>query len=131
MAAFILDPSSGAPESVCSGERLNIFPGSTVPEVFAAGMPFWIGYGFVPETNGGGDAASLINLETAFELDVDGAAVPLETDRRLEDGRIVSTFSHASFPKGLPTGWHRFSGRWYVAGKLALSNDKSIEFTER
>ena len=131
MAAFILDPPSGASLRVCSGERLNIFPGSAVPEIFAAGVSFWIGYGFVPEINGHDDAASMIGSETAFELDVDGAPVSLHTDRRLEDERIVSTFSCASFPNGLPAGWHRFSGRWYVAGKLALSNDKSIEFTER
>ena len=40
-------------------------------------------------------------------------------------------FAVADFPEGLLAGWHRFAGRWYDGGVLALTSDRSIEFVER
>jgi hypothetical protein len=128
MAAFVVvapTVSSGAPKS---GLRLNIFPGSATPSVFAADARFWIGYGFVPEA---ADGESTLNPSTGFELLVDGKAVPLQTDLEIKDGRTVRKFTVADFPHGLPAGWHLFAGRWYDAGVLALTSDRSIEFVER
>jgi hypothetical protein len=132
MAAFVVAPSStsGAPRD---GERLSIFPGSATPSVFPAGEPFWIGYGFVPEPGeADGARAEMLDRETRFELEVDGTPVVLHTDVKMDRGGALSSIhSIADFDSGLSSGWHRFSGRWYVAGKLVLSSDKSIEFTER
>jgi hypothetical protein len=129
MAAFVVpaptDPSS-APRT---GTRLNIFPGAAAPTVFAAGAPFWIGYGFVPEAREGVEAA--VHPDTGFELFVDGELVALSTDLQVEGGRTVRKFTVAEFPQGLPAGWHVFAGRWYDAGALALTSDRSIEFVER
>jgi hypothetical protein len=111
--------------------RLNIFPGSATPAGFAAGAAFWIGYGFVPES-GEVDAEQLgVDAETRFELEVDGEPVALVCDVKIEGGRTILKVSAASFPTGLPAGWHRFAGRWYDAGKLVLTSDKTIEFVER
>lgn len=133
MAAFVVvaPPSAGGPPRI--GERLSIFPGSATPSVFRAGVPFWIGYGFVPEPGDlDGDQTDLLDRETRFELEVDDKPVALHTDMRTDRGGAPSSVhSVANFGSGLPVGWHRFSGRWYVAGKLVLSTDRSIEFTER
>jgi hypothetical protein len=101
--------------------------------VLPAGAPFWIGYGFVPEPDDEDEAEAewALDRETRFELEVDGEAVSLVTDLRIEDGRTVSKLSVADFRSGLPLGWHRFSGRWYEAGGLVLTSDRSIEFVER
>jgi hypothetical protein len=128
MAAFVVAPI-GPPSAPRSGARLNIFPGSATPTVFAAGAPFWIGYGFVPEP-GGGDRAT-IHPETGFELLVDGGTVPLHTELYSENGQEVRKFIVARFPHGLPAGWHVFAGRWHDAGSLVLTSDRSIEFVER
>lgn len=128
MAAFVVAPA--APSRVRrTGAQLNIFPGSATPTVFAAHTPFWIGYGFVPapQQKSGGTP---LDRTTRFELTVDGARVPGRTDVEEEGGHIVSKLTVASFDAGLPAGWHRFSGRWYVGGKLLLSNETSIEFVE-
>jgi hypothetical protein len=128
MAAFVVVPTrpTGAPPP---GARLNIFPGSATPALFAAGAPFWIGYGFVPEFDGGDQAA--VHPDTGFELLVDGEAVALHTELETEHGRTVRKFTTAYFPDGLPAGWHVFAGRWYDDGTLALTSDASIEFVER
>ena len=128
MAAFVLFPPSSASSAPCSGTRLNIFPGSAAPSVFAAGKPFWIGYGFVPEAEG--DEAT-VHPDTRFELLVDGEAAPLYTDLKVEEGRTTRKFTVADFPDGLPAGWHAFGGRWYDEGVLELTSDRSIEFVER
>jgi hypothetical protein len=132
MAAFVVLPAPAAEETSRPGARLNIFPGSATPAVMTAGAPFWIGYGFVPEptdADPGGDWAR--DEETRFELLVDGHGVSLDTDVTIEGGKTLSKLSVAPFPEGLPAGWHRFSGRWYEAGSLVLTSERSIEFVER
>ena len=132
MAAFVVVGSSGRSSIPRSGARLNIFPGSATPTVFAAETPFWIGYGFLAETaeTDGGDQ-STVHPKTGFELLVDGEPVALDTDLGVEGGRTVRKFTVADFPQGLPAGWHLFAGRWYDEGVLALASDRSIEFVER
>ncbi len=123
MAAVVLTPR--APAGIAASEpRIDIFPGASTPAVFAARTPFWIGYGFVPQ-----DERSLEET-TRFELAVDGEPVSTSTDLEVEDERTVSKLTVASFEAGLPAGWHRFAGRWYVDGRLVLANDTSIEFVE-
>lgn len=129
MSAFVVVAPNGPSSAPRSGARLNIFPGSATPAVFAAGSPFWIGYGFVPETREG--AKATVHADTGFELLVDGEPVPLYTDVKTERGRTVKKFTVADFPHGLTPGWHLFAGRWYDEGVLALTSDKSIEFVER
>jgi hypothetical protein len=129
MAAFVVVAPTGSSSALRRGARLNIFPGSATPTVFAAGAPFWIGYGFVPEYGEGDQAA--IHPETCFELFVDGHAVPLDTELETDHGRTLCKFTVAHFPHGLPPGWHVFAARWYDEGALALAGDTSIEFVER
>lgn len=128
MAAVVVAPRT-PPDVPPNGVPLNIFPGSATPAVFPASAPFWIGSAFVPDP--GDSAADALAPETRFELEIDGKRVPLATEVDVESGRTVQKLSIAVFDVGLPAGWHRFAGRWYVAGKLVLSNDRSIEFTER
>ena len=97
MAAFVVVAPNGPSSAPRSGARLNIFPGSATPAVFAAGSPFWIGYGFVPETREG--AKATVHADTGFELLVDGEPVPLYTDVRTERGRTVRKFTVADFPQ--------------------------------
>ena len=114
-----------------AGTQLNIFPGSAIPSVFAAGEPFWIGYGFVPGPDEGGrEPTAAIAGGTRFELEVDGEPVELRLDETRERERVVQSLAIASFDSGLPSGWHRLTGRWYVAGRLELTSDTSIEFVE-
>ena len=131
MAAFVVLSPLATGIGPRTGTRLNIFPGSATPAVLPAGAAFWIGYGFVPEPDEGEPEPEwALDRETRFELEVDGEAVALVTDLRIEDGRTVSKLSVADFRSGLPLGWHRFSGRWYEAGALVLTSDRSIEFVE-
>jgi hypothetical protein len=126
MAAFVVVSPPPADAVSRRGTRLSIFPGSATPSVFPAREPFWIGYGFVPEP--GGDLSS----ETRFELQVDGEPVRLETEIDVDEAQQpVSKHSVAAFDAGLGPGWHRLSGRWYDAGRLVLTSDRSIEFVER
>ena len=131
MTAVVVAPP--APRGISlHGVPVSIFPGSATPSVFPADAPFWIGSAFVPEPGDPvGEGRDGLHERTRFELDVDGASVGLATDLEIADGRTLQKLSIAVFAVGLPTGWHRFSGRWYVAGKLVLSSDRSIEFTER
>ena len=131
MAAFVV--SSSDPKGVPhTGTRLSIFPGSATPAVFPAHVPFWIGYGFVPEPgDSGSEPETSFESDTRFELEVDGEPVELVTDVRTDDGHPVSKHCIANFGSGLPAGWHRFAGRWYDGGKLVLSTERSIEFLER
>ena len=132
MAAFVVLPAAAAGDLQRPGDRLNIFPGSATPAVLAAGAPFWIGYGFVPEPSEADlEAQWARDEETRFELLLDGNRVSLDTDVTIENGRTVSKLSIAGFPGGLPVGWHRFSGRWYEAGALVLTSERSVEFVER
>jgi hypothetical protein len=128
MAAFVVVPPNDLPSAPRPGARLNIFPGSATPTVFAAGVPFWVGYGFVPASGEGDEAA--VHPDTGFELLVDGVAVPLHTELASERGRTVRKFTVAGFPEGLPAGWHVLAGRWYDEGALALASDTSIQFVE-
>ena len=129
MAAFVVVAPNGPAGAPRSGARLNIFPGSAAPTVFAAGAPFWIGYGFVPEGRDGAEAT--VHSDTGFELLVNSEPVALYTDLTVEDGRTVRKFTVADFPHGLPPGWHVFAGRWFDEGVLVLTSDRSIEFVER
>jgi hypothetical protein len=132
MAAFVVLPAPAQEETSRPGARLNIFPGSATPAVMTAGAPFWIGYGFVPEPSEGDPEGTWArDEETRFELLVDGHGVALDTDVTIEAGKTVSKLSIAGFAGGLPAGWHRFSGRWYEAGSLVLTSERSIEFVER
>jgi len=131
MAAFVVLPARAREETSRSGDQLNIFPGSATPSVMTAGAPFWIGYGFVPEpTDADPEGTWARDEETRFELLVDGCSLSLDTEMTIVDGRTVSKLSVAAFPSGLPVGWHRFSGRWYEAGSLVLTSERSIEFVE-
>jgi hypothetical protein len=131
MAAVVVSPFAPA-DAAPSGEPLSIFQGSATPTVFPANAPFWIGSAFVPEPGAQESTRpDTLDAETRFELDLDGEPVRLATDLRIEEGRTVEKLSVASFRTGLSAGWHRFAGRWYVAGKLVLTSDKSIEFVER
>ena len=117
MAAFVvLPPRRDLP---VSGTQLNIFPGSATPSVFPAGEPFWIGYGFVAEAG----SSERFERDARFELEVDGEPVVLLTDLEMDD-------AIANFESGLPAGWHRFAGRWYSRGQLALTSDRSVQFVE-
>lgn len=132
MAAFVVLSPDATGIGPRTGTRVNIFPGSATPTVLPAGAPFWIGYGFVPEPDEEeAEPEWALDQETRFELEVDGAPVSLVTDLRIEDGRTVSKLSVADFRAGLPLGWHRFSARWYEAGALVLTSDRSIQFVER
>jgi hypothetical protein len=128
MAAFVVVAPTGPSSPTRSGLRLTIFPGAATPSVFAAGAPFWIGYGFVTDA---GDRDATIHPDTGFELLVDRQAVPLHTELDVREGRTLGKVTVADFPNGLPAGWHLFAGRWYDAGVLALTSDRSIEFVER
>jgi hypothetical protein len=130
MAAVVVVPPAppGAPSN---GVPLSIFPGSATPTVFGAGVPFWIGCGFLAEPEASPAESPALDPDTRFELEIDGELVPLVTDLTIEGGRTTSKRSVVSFASGLPAGWHRFAGRWYDAGRLVLSSDKSIEFVER
>ena len=132
MAAFVVLPAAAAGDLSRPGTRLNIFPGSATPALLTAGVPFWIGYGFVPEPSEADPEAQWArDEETRFELLLDGNRVSLDTDVTVENGRTLSKVSIAGFPSGLPVGWHRFSGRWYEAGALVLTSERSVEFVER
>ncbi len=132
MAAFVVMPWSDVEGMPHTGTRLSIFPGAATPSVFAAGEPFWIGYGFVPEPGAEPIGSEMFESETRFELEVDGEPVAIATDVVSgEGGRVVSKHSLATFATGLPAGWHRFSGRWYDQGRLVLSSSASIQFVER
>lgn len=112
-----------------TGLRLTLFPGSATPSVFQANVPFWTGCGFVSGADDSGNG--LADLETSFELDVDGKPVLLETDVQMENGRPVAKVSIAHFRSGLRAGWHQFEGRWLDSGAVVLASGAWIEFVER
>lgn len=125
MAAFVVAPP--ASDLPVTGMQLNIFPGSATPSVFPAGEPFWIGYGFVAEA----ESTERFDRDARFELEVDDEPVLLFTDLTEYDGRNpTSKHSIANFESGLPTGWHRFAGRWYSRGQLVLTSDRSVQFVD-
>jgi hypothetical protein len=129
MAAFVVlaQPAFGLPQT---GMRLEIFPGSATPTVFPAGAPFWVGYGFVPDSGGSDRGVAELHANTRFELEVDGEHVLVEDEVVVDGGRAVSKRCVAHFESGLPAGWHRLAGRWFDAGALVLTSDASIEFVE-
>ena len=75
-------------------------------------------------------ATGLDDVETRFELDVDGVPVSMLTDVQSEAGVPVRKTDIAEFPSGLPSGWHDLTGRWYDGGRLILSSRAAIEFVE-
>lgn len=127
-ALVVVDVSRESEEGL--GARLDIFPGGATPSVFLAETPFWIGYGFAPDTGAAG-AAGPVGEDTRFELDVDGRCVELEADVRREGDVVERKTERAAFAAGLPVGWHSFHGRWYDAGRLLFSSRVSVEFVER
>jgi len=131
MAAFVLVPPASVNGFGRAGEQLNLFPGSATPAVFAAGEPFWVGYGFIAEPAGPtGSPGDTVDERTRFELHVDGRAVPMQSDVDRDAGVAVRKVDIAEFPSGLPAGWHDFSGRWYEHGRLVLSSRAAIQFVE-
>jgi hypothetical protein len=131
MAAVVVDPAP--PADLPSDRRaLTVFPGSATPSVFPAETPFWVGSAFVPTPDDPeATRQGTLHSATRFELAVDGKRMQVRTDVRVEDGDTIQKLCVAVFDDGLPAGWHHFAARWYVGGKLVLSNDKSIEFVER
>jgi len=127
VTGFVVTPLDGIGER---GLSLSIFPGSASPAIFSASAPFWIGYGFVAGPEGAESGAGL-DSETRFELDVDDHPVAVTMASTAENGRTIGRTCVASFPAGLPAGWHRFSGRWYEGTRLVLTSVRSIEFVER
>src|SRR5687767_6819431 len=104
MAAFVVVDPAAPSRLPLTGARLGVFPGAVSPSVCSAGAPFWIGYGFVPESAAGADSP-VLGPDTCFELTVDGDEIELVTDVEYVDGRCVHKLSVANFPKGLPAGW--------------------------
>src|SRR5262245_22346990 len=117
MAALVL-VSIAATQSDREG-RVEIFPGGATPSMYPAAMPFWVGYGFADDHEGGAD---LEDDGTRFELDVDGAPVSMLTELRRDSDLPMRKTHIAEFPAGLPAGWHDFVGRWYDGGRLILSS---------
>jgi hypothetical protein len=107
--------------------RIGILPGGATPAMYPAETPFWVGYGFAADPEGG---AALDEASTRFELDVDGEPVSIVTDVHRDSGRPLRKVNFAQFPSGLPAGWHDFVGRWYDNGRLILSSHSIIEFVE-
>jgi hypothetical protein len=90
MAAFVVvcAPETGAAPPL--GRRLGIFPGSAMPAVFPAEVPFWVGYGFVSEPAGTGRRPVGLDSKTRFELDLDGEAATVEDRTVVENGQTLS-----------------------------------------
>jgi hypothetical protein len=129
MAALVVLDVSRASDAGFEGVRLDIFPGGATPSVFAAGAPFWIGYGFAVDTGAAGEGEP-VSETTRFELDVDGVRTRLEPEILFERGVVARKTEIADFDAGLPVGWHTFHGRWYDDGRLVLSSRVTIEFVE-
>ena len=108
--------------------RIGIFPGGATTTMYAAGTPFWVGYGFTAEP---GTEGALDSERTRFELDIDGERAPMLTELHSDDGRPVRKTNIAEFPDGLPAGWHDFTGRWYDGDRLILSSRATIQFVDR
>ena len=127
MAALVVTVSPAHGMSDKEG-RLGIFPGGATPTLYPADTPFWVGYGFAADPE---SATGLDDVETRFELDVDGVRVSMLTDVQSEAGVSVRKTDIAEFASGLPAGWHDFTGRWYDDGRLILSSRTTIQFVER
>ena len=65
--------------------------------MYPAGTPFWVGYGFAADPEGG---SALDEASTRFELDVDGEPVSMLTDVHTDAGRPVRKTNIAEFPDG-------------------------------
>lgn len=129
-ALVVVDVSRSSRTAEESLARLDIFPGRATPSVFPAGTPFWIGYGFAPDT-GAHERTASVDEGTRFELDVDGRPVELGAEVSREAGVVARKVEYADFAIGLSAGWHTFSGRWFDGGRLLLSHRATIEFVER
>jgi hypothetical protein len=127
MAALVVtvSPSNGMGDRE---GRIGIFPGGATPTMYPAGTPFWVGYGFAADPEGG---AAFDDESTRFELDVDGEHVSMFTEVHTDAGLPVHKTNIAEFPDGLPVGWHHFTGRWYDGGRLILSSRAAIQFVDR
>jgi hypothetical protein len=124
MAALVVTVlPAGSPDQE---RRIAIFPGAATTSVYAANMPFWVGYGFTADP----ESPELDERTTRFELDVDGVPADMRTRVESDRGHAVRTTNVTEFPQGLAAGWHEFSGRWYEADRLVLSSRASIHFVE-
>ena len=132
MAAFVVLPASADEETSRPGARLNIFPGSATPAVMTARRAVLDRLRVRPRAERAGPGGQL-GERRGDEVRAPGGRRPvsLDTDLTVDGGRAVSKLSVAAFPDGLAAGWHRFSGRWYEAGSLVLTSERSIEFVER
>lgn len=131
MTALVVVDVSGAAAVGELGDRLDIFPGGATPAVFPAWAPFWVGYGFAPDSTALPSEDALDEDTTRFELDVDGHEVAVRSVLLREGDAVVRKTVVAEFPAGLPAGWHGLSGRWYDRGKLLFASRVTIEFVER
>src|SRR5262245_26317705 len=128
MAALVVVTVSPTNGMSTKEGRIGIFPGGATPSMYPANTPFWVGYGFAADNEGGAD---LEDDATRFELDVDGAPVSMLTELQREAATPLRKTHVAEFPSGLPAGWHDLAGRWYDDGRLILSSRASIQFVER
>jgi hypothetical protein len=127
MAALVVVTVPPPDRASEGGGRIGIFPGGATPTMYPAGTPFWIGYGFAADPESG---TGLDGGETRFELDVDGAPASMLTELQPQPNLPLRKTDIATFPAGLPAGWHDFTGRWYDGGRLILSSRAAIEFVE-
>jgi hypothetical protein len=127
MAALVVtvSPSNGMGDRE---GRIGIFPGGPTPTMYPAETPFWVGYGFAADAEGG---SALDEPGTRFELDVDGEPVSMLTEVHTDGGLPVRKTNIAEFPDGLSVGWHDLTGRWYDGGRLILSSRAAIQFVDR
>jgi hypothetical protein len=125
MAALVVTVS---PANRMGDQRIGIFPGGATTTMYPADTPFWVGYGFAAEP---GSEANIDGPTTRFELAVDGEPVSMLTDVQTEAEVPTRKTNIAEFPRGLPVGWHDFTGRWYDGGHLILSSRTAIQFVDR
>jgi hypothetical protein len=130
MTALVVVDVSGTVDLEDAAARLDIFPGGPTPAVFPAGAPFWVGYGFASDSAASAGEA-LAEDATRFELEVDGRAVDVRSILAQEGELVTRKTLVATFPFGLPAGWHGLTGRWYDRGKLLFTSHVRIEFVDR
>ena len=103
MAALVVtvSPANGMGDRE---DRIGIFPGGATPTMYPAGTPFWVGYGFAADPEGG---STFDEETTRFELDVDGKPVSMLTDVHTDAGLPVRKNEHRRVPRGSSGGLAR------------------------
>ena len=109
--------------------RIGIFPGGATPTMYPADTPFWVGYGFAADPEGG----SAFDEPRRRGSSSTWTGSPSRCSPRCTrtTGLPVRKTNIAEFPAGLPVGWHDFTGRWYDGGHLILSSRAAIQFVDR